>query len=75
MTIQRFVEFYLERIKLDDYITGTAQLKLNQKALNSIPIPIPKSVEVQAQVVESRSRKKPNASPASTSGSAPHWGR
>ena len=75
MTIQRFVEFYLERIKLDDYITGTAQLKLNQKALNSIPIPIPKSVEVQAQVVESRSRKKPNASPASTSGSAPRWRR
>jgi type I restriction enzyme, S subunit len=50
---QRFVEFYLESIKLDEYITGAAQPKLNQKALNSIPIPIPKSVEAQANIVES----------------------
>lgn len=50
---QRFVEFYLESIKLDEYITGAAQPKLNQKALNSIPIPIPKSVEAQAKIVES----------------------
>ncbi|MEW6584953.1 MAG: restriction endonuclease subunit S [Nitrospirota bacterium] len=48
---QRFVEFYLESIKLDEYITGAAQPKLNQKALNSIPIPIPKSVETQAEIV------------------------
>ena len=53
MATQRFVEFYLESIKLDDYITGAAQPKLNQKALNSIPIPIPKSVETQAKIVES----------------------
>jgi type I restriction enzyme S subunit len=53
MATQRFVEFYLESIKLDDYITGAAQPKLNQKALNSIPIPIPNSVEVQAKIVES----------------------
>jgi type I restriction enzyme, S subunit len=38
---QRFVELYLESIPLDDYITGAAQPKLNQKALNSIPIPVP----------------------------------
>jgi type I restriction enzyme S subunit len=38
---QRFVEMYLESIPLDAYITGAAQPKLNQKALNSIPIPIP----------------------------------
>jgi type I restriction enzyme, S subunit len=50
---QRFVEFYLESIKLDEYITGAAQPKLNQKALNSIQIPIPNSVGVQAKVVES----------------------
>ncbi|HEY8750677.1 MAG TPA: restriction endonuclease subunit S, partial [Tepidisphaeraceae bacterium] len=49
---QRFVEFYLESIKLDEYITGAAQPKLNQKALNSIPIPIPTSVQAQAKVVE-----------------------
>ena len=52
MATQRFVEFDLESIKLDEYITGAAQPKLNQKALNSIPIPIPKSVEAQAKVVE-----------------------
>ncbi len=53
MATQRFVEFYLESIKLDEYITGAAQPKLNQKALNSIPIPIPTSVEAQAKIVES----------------------
>lgn len=41
MTTQRFVELYLDSIPLDDYITGAAQPKLNQKALNSIPIPVP----------------------------------
>ncbi len=53
MATQRFVGFYLESIKLDGYVTGTAQPKLNQKALNSIPIPIPTSVKSQAKVVES----------------------
>lgn len=53
MATQRFVEFYLESIKLDEYITGAAQPKLNQKALNSIPIPIPKSVDEQAKIVKS----------------------
>jgi type I restriction enzyme S subunit len=53
MATQRFAEFYLESIKLDEYITGAAQPKLNQKALNSIPIPIPKSVETQSKIVES----------------------
>ncbi|MEQ1717824.1 MAG: restriction endonuclease subunit S [Hyphomicrobium sp.] len=40
-TTQRFVELYLDSVPLDDYITGAAQPKLNQKALNSIPIPVP----------------------------------
>ena len=44
---QRFVELYLESIALDDYITGAAQPKLNQKALNSIPIPVPPIQEQQ----------------------------
>ena len=47
MTTQRFVELYLESIPLDDYITGAAQPKLNQKALNSIPIPVPPLTEQQ----------------------------
>jgi type I restriction enzyme, S subunit len=51
MATQKYAEFYLESIKLDEYITGAAQPKLNQKALNSIPIPIPTSVEEQAKVV------------------------
>jgi type I restriction enzyme S subunit len=38
---QRFVELFLESIPLDKYLTGAAQPKLNQAALNSIPIPIP----------------------------------
>lgn len=48
---QRFVEFYLESIKLDEFITGAAQPKLNQTALNSIPIPIPKTIASQAKIV------------------------
>ena len=51
MATQRFVEFYLASIRLDEYITGAAQPKLNQKALNSIPIPIPNVVAKQAKIV------------------------
>ena len=51
MATQKFVEFYLESIPLDAYITGAAQPKLNQKALNSIPIPIPESIDAQTEVV------------------------
>jgi type I restriction enzyme S subunit len=39
-TTQRYVELYLGSIRLDEYITGAAQPKLNQRALNSIPIPV-----------------------------------
>ena len=52
MATQRIVEFYLESIKLDEYITGAAQPKLNQKALNTIPIPIPRTVDAQEEIVE-----------------------
>lgn len=52
MATQRFTEFFLESIPLDEYITGAAQPKLTQKALNSIPIPIPGMVEEQQQVVK-----------------------
>ena len=50
---QRFVEFYLNSIKLNKYITGAAQPKLNQKALNSIPIPIPKSIDLLSKFLKS----------------------
>lgn len=52
MATQRFVEFFLESIPLDDYITGAAQPKLNQKALNSIPIQIPDSIAEQRAAVD-----------------------
>jgi len=38
---QTFVEFYLNAIKLDDFVSGMAQPKLNQTMLNKIPIPFP----------------------------------
>ena len=47
---QLFVEYYLNAIKLDDYISGMAQPKLNQTKLNSIPIPYP-SAERQDEII------------------------
>ncbi len=38
---QKFVEYYLNSIKLDDFVSGMAQPKLNQAMLNAIPIPFP----------------------------------
>ncbi len=48
---QMFVETYLNAISIEEFVTGAAQPKLNQKALNSIPIPIPDSVAVQQSIV------------------------
>jgi type I restriction enzyme S subunit len=39
------VEVYLNSIKLDDFITGMAQPKLNKAMLDSIPIPHPEIPE------------------------------
>jgi type I restriction enzyme S subunit len=47
---QNFVEYYLNSIKLDDYVSGMAQPKLNQKSLNSIVIPQP-PLEEQQRIV------------------------
>jgi type I restriction enzyme S subunit len=38
---QKFVEVYLNSISIEQFVTGAAQPKLNQEALNRIPIPIP----------------------------------
>jgi type I restriction enzyme S subunit len=38
---QKFIEIYLNSIKLDDFVSGMAQPKLNQTMLNKIPIPFP----------------------------------
>ena len=50
LATQRFVEFYFASIKIDDFVTGAAQPKLTQNALNSIAIPLP-SLTVQREVV------------------------
>lgn len=41
LATQHFIEYYFASIKIDDYVTGAAQPKLNQKKLNSIPIWLP----------------------------------
>lgn len=52
---QKFVEAYLNSIKLDDFITGMAQPKLNKAMLDRIPIPTP-SVPEQQLIADSLSR-------------------
>lgn len=47
---QKFVEIYLNSIPIDGYVTGAAQPKLNQQALNSIPIPQP-DIDTQRAIV------------------------
>ena len=44
---QKLVEVYLNSIKLDDFITGMAQPKLNKAMLDRIPIPHPLVPEQQ----------------------------
>ena len=64
---QRFVEYYLNSIKLDDYVSGMAQPKLNQTMLNSIIIPFPPLSEQQRigaildEVFEKTTKAKENA--------------
>lgn len=48
---QQFVEYYLNSISLEPYVSGMAQPKLNQKALNGIPVPFP-SIDIQQTVVD-----------------------
>ena len=48
---QKFVEVHLNSISIAEFVTGSAQPKLNQQALNSIPIPIPDDVATQQQIV------------------------
>lgn len=46
-----FLSYYFNSLNLAEYVTGTAQPKLNQANMNKIPIPIPK-IEEQNQIVE-----------------------
>jgi type I restriction enzyme S subunit len=38
---QKFVEYYLNHISINEFVSGMAQPKLNQAMLNKIPIPLP----------------------------------
>jgi len=49
-TTQKYIEAYLNSIKLDDFVSGMAQPKLNQAMLNKIPIPFPSLSEQQTIV-------------------------
>jgi restriction endonuclease S subunit len=49
---QKFVEVHLNSISIEEFVTGAAQPKLNQQALNNIPIPIPDVASQQAIVAE-----------------------
>ncbi len=51
----RYLELYVNSISLEPYVTGTAQPKMNQAKMNSIPVAIPPLEEQQrivAKVVE-----------------------
>ena len=39
--MQKWLETYLHSVSLRGYVTGSAQSKLNQRALSSIQIPLP----------------------------------
>jgi restriction endonuclease S subunit len=49
---QIFVETYINQIDISNFITGMAQPKLNQQALNTIEIPLPSLEEQNAIVAE-----------------------
>jgi restriction endonuclease S subunit len=48
---QKFVEIYLNSVPVDEFVTGAAQPKLTQQALNTIPIPIPGDVGLRRDIV------------------------
>lgn len=54
-TDQEFVRLYLESISLKPFVSGMAQPKLNQKALNKIPIPFPDAA-IRQDIVEEAER-------------------
>src|SRR6266542_35465 len=48
---QKFVEVHLNSIPIEEFVTGAAQPKLNQEALNRIPIQLPDDVAIQQATV------------------------
>ena len=50
--LQRYVEYFFAGLDISEYVTGAAQPKFNQKALNSILISYPPKVLEQQELVE-----------------------
>jgi type I restriction enzyme S subunit len=48
----QFLQHYINSIRLEKYVTGTAQPKMTQKAMNSIPVPLPPIDEQLVVVTE-----------------------
>ena len=48
---QKFVQEYLNHTRIDEYVSGMAQPKLNQRMLNQIPIFLPSIIE-QKRIVD-----------------------
>ena len=46
----RFIELYINAIDLKPYVTGTAQPKMNQAKMNSIPVAVP-PIDEQLRIV------------------------
>lgn len=61
MYTQRYVEYFFASIDIADRVTGAAQPKLTQNALNAISLPYP-SLEVQREVVKRLAEMKDTAS-------------
>lgn len=49
---QKFVEYYLNSISLEPYLTGATMPKLNQANLNKISIPLPDPIALKEIVIE-----------------------
>jgi hypothetical protein len=52
MATQRLVEYYINSISVAPWVSGMAQPKLNQKALNQIPVPLPPMDQREKLVAE-----------------------
>lgn len=52
MATQRLVEYYINSISVAPWVSGMAQPKLNQKALNQIPVPLPPTDQREKLVAE-----------------------
>ena len=50
-TTQKYIEGYINQIDISNFVTGSAQPKLNQQNMNIIPIPLP-PIEIQQSIIK-----------------------